>query len=187
MTNDPSEVSDERAELTDAVDGGLAAADDTVVYDLSEWEADQIDTLEWALGREGVASVLRDRELTIRVDDEARVDLLIDHLFDDVGDVELEAVDDEGESDLNAMEALGDLFVAVDRLLHAVDDQILQATFEEATTALEGLPLPFGFEPEVWDRIRMMAGWLVDELDGAEAALIEEHAEALRVLLRQYV
>ena len=131
--------------------------------------------------------MLRDGELTIRVDDEARVDYLIDHLFDEVAGVELDAVDDEGDADLNAMEALGELFVAVDRLGHAVDDQIVRAEFEEAATALDGLPLPFGFEPEVWDRIRMMAGWLVDELDGAEADLIAEHAGALRVLLRQYV
>jgi hypothetical protein len=161
--------------------------DNTVVYDLTDWEPDQVDALEWALGREGITSVLRDGELTIRVEHESRVDYLIDHLFDEVEEVELDAVEDEGESDINAMDVLGDLFVAADRMVRSVDDDIVRAEFEEAAAAIDGLPLPFGFEPQVWDRIQTMTGWLVDELDGADAGVIEEHATSLRDLLRRYV
>jgi hypothetical protein len=160
---------------------------DTVVYDVSDWESEQVDALEWTLGREGITSVLRDGELTVRAEDESRVDLLIDHLFDEVDDVELDAAEDEGESDINAMEALGNLFVAVDRMVRSVDDDVVRAEFEEAAGAIDGLSLPFGFEPQVWDRIQTMTGWLVDELDGADAGVIEEHAESLRNLVRQYV
>jgi hypothetical protein len=159
-----------------------------VVYDLSEWEPDQVDTLEWALGREGVVAFLRDRELTIRDEDEARVDHLIDHLFDAVDAEGMElASDDSGDAGTGDMDALGDLFVAADRLTHRGDDRIVCAEFEEAVEAVAGRSLPYGFEDGVWARITTMASWLVDELDGAGPELIEEHAGKLRDLLRQYV
>jgi hypothetical protein len=172
---------------TGDTDTGDTDTGDTVVYDLSEWEPDQVDTLEWTLGHEGLSGVLRGRELTVRLDHEARVDYLIDHLFDDVAGVELPPVGDDGDADINEMESLGDLFVAVDRLSHAPDDQVVGARFEEAATVVDGLPLPYGFEETVWERIRTMAAWLVDELDGAGPELVEEHAGKLRDLLRQYV
>jgi hypothetical protein len=163
--------------------------DGTVVYDLSEWEAGQVDTLEWALGREGVSAFLRDRELTVREEDEARVDHLIDHLFDDTeaADLTTDDTEDGGDTGLDDMEALGDLFVAADRLTHRGDDPVVGAGFEEAVEALGGRPVPYGFEPGVWVRITTMSSWLVDELDGATPELIEEHAGKLRDLLRQYV
>jgi hypothetical protein len=189
--DDPVDIDepDEADEIGDADDADESVEDtgDTVVYDLSEWEPDQVDTLEWALGRDGVRAVLRDRELTVRLDQEARVDHLIDHLFDDVSGVELAPVVDEGDADIGEMESLGELFVAADRLAHDADGQVVRAQFEEAATVVDGLPLPYGFEATVWERIRTMAAWLVDELDGAEPELVEEHARALRDLLRQYV
>jgi hypothetical protein len=176
------------ADEVDAQDDTEADDDtDTVVYDLSEWEPDQVDTLEWALGRDGLPGVLRDRELTIRLEHEARVDYLIDHLFDDVAGVELPPAVDEGDTDINEMETLGDLFVAADRLAHDAEDQVVRARFEEVATVVDGLPLPYGFEVTVWERIRTMTAWLVDELDGAGPDLVEEHAGTLRNLLRQYV
>ena len=186
--DDPVDIDepDEADEIGDA-DESVEDTGDTVVYDLSEWEPDQVDTLEWALGRDGVRAVLRDRELTVRLDQEARVDHLIDHLFDDVSGVELAPVVDEGDADIGEMESLGELFVAADRLAHDADGQVVRAQFEEAATVVDGLPLPYGFEATVWERIRTMAAWLVDELDGAEPELVEEHARALRDLLRQYV
>ena len=188
MTEEPTTEDDaEIADDIDADDDVDDASGDTVVYDLSEWEPDQVDTLEWALGRDGVPAVLRDRELTVRLDQEARVDHLIDHLFDDVSGVELAPVVDEGDADIGEMESLGELFVAADRLAHDAEGQVVRAQFEEAATVVDGLPLPYGFEVTVWERIRIMAAWLVDELDGAEPELVEEHARTLRDLLRQYV
>jgi hypothetical protein len=186
--DDPVDIDepDEADEIGDA-DESVDDTGDTVVYDLSEWEPDQVDTLEWALGRDGVRAVLRDRELTVRLDQEARVDHLIDHLFDDVSGVELAPVVDEGDADIGEMESLGELFVAADRLAHYADGQVVRAQFEEAATVVDGLPLPYGFEATVWERIRTMAAWLVDELDGAGPELVEEHAGRLRDLLRQYV
>ena len=186
--DDPVDIdeADEADEIGDA-DESVDDTGDTVVYDLSEWEPDQVDTLEWALGRDGVRGVLRDRELTVRLDQEARVDHLIDHLFDDVSGVELAPVVDEGDADIGEMESLGELFVAADRLAHDAEGQVVRAQFEEAATVVDGLPLPYGFEATVWERIRTMAAWLVDELDGAEPELVEEHARTLRDLLRQFV
>ena len=185
---DDADIDDVADDIDDeAVTGDTVDTVDTVVYDLSEWEPDQVDTLEWALGRDGVRAVLRDRELTVRLDQEARVDHLIDHLFDDVSGVELAPVVDEGDADIGEMESLGELFVAADRLAHDADGQVVRAQFEEAATVVDGLPLPYGFEATVWERIRTMAAWLVDELDGAEPELVEEHARTLRDLLRQYV
>ena len=186
--DDPVDIDepDEADEIGDA-DESVDDTGDTVVYDLSEWEPDQVDTLEWALGRDGVRAVLRDRELTVRLDQEARVDHLIDHLFDDVSGVELAPVVDEGDADIGEMESLGELFVAADRLAHDAEGQVVRAQFEEAATVVDGLPLPYGFEVTVWERIRTMAAWLVDELDGAGPELVEEHARTLRDLLRQFV
>jgi hypothetical protein len=122
----------------------------------------------------------------VREEDEARVDHLIDHLFEDLE--ELEAGDvDRGDADLDEMEALGELFVAADRLVHRADDQVVRAEFELAVEALEGAPVPYGFDDGLWARITTMAAWLVDELDGAGPELIEKHAQKLRDLLRQYV
>jgi hypothetical protein len=165
----------------------LDASDDTVVYDLTEWTPDQIDTLEWALGRDGIPSVLRDGELTVRTEHESRVDHLIDDLFEEVEGLELDAVDDEGDADIDEMEVLGDVFVAVDRLIRAPADDVVQAEFEEAAGALDGLPLPFGFERQVWDRIQALAREVVDALDVAEADVIASRARSLRDLVRQYV
>lgn len=194
MTEDPTTTDaaaddDAEEDVADDADGADESVDtgDTVVYDLSEWEPDQVDTLEWALGRDGVPGVLRGRELTIRLDHEARVDHLIDHLFDDVAGVELAPVVDDGDADIDEMESLGELFVAADRLAHDAEGQVVRAQFEEAATVVDGLPLPYGFEVTVWERIRVMSAWLVDELDGAGPELVEEHARTLRDVLRQYV
>ena len=193
MTDEPtaSDTADTDIDTADEVgvtDPGTDDTDgDTVVYDLGEWEPDQVDTLEWALGREGVPGVLRGRELTIRLEHEARVDYLIDHLFDEVAGVELPPVGDGGDADIGEMETLGELFVAADRLGHDADDQVVRARFEEVALVVDGLPLPYGFEVAVWERIRTMAAWLVDELDGAGPELVEEHARTLRDLLRHYV
>jgi len=189
MTEEPTDDNDD-AEIEDGDDADVGESvdtGDTVVYDLSEWEPDQVDTLEWALGRDGVPGVLRGRELTVRFEHEARVDHLIDHLFDDVAGVELAPVVDDGDADIGEMESLGELFVAVDRLAHDAEGQVIRAQFEEAATVVDGLPLPYGFEATVWERIRIMAAWLVDELDGAAPELVEEHARALRDVLRQFV
>jgi hypothetical protein len=186
----------------DATDTGEESVDNTVVYDLSEWEPDQVDTLEWALGREGVRAILRDDELTIRAEDEARVDHLIDQLFDTDDTDDTEDTDDTGDTDdrdnrgdtdnrgdagLDDMDAIGDLFVAADRLTHRGDDPVVGAEFEEAVAALGDRPVPYGFETAVWVRITTMSSWLVDELDGSAPELIEEHAGKLRDLLRNYV
>jgi hypothetical protein len=190
MPEEPTAADDDTAadaDTDDTNDDGTAAVDDTVVYDLSEWDPDQVDTLEWALGRQGLPGVLRDRELTVRLEHEARVDYLIDHLFDDLAGVELSPVVDGGDADIDEMETLGELFVASDRLAHDADDLVVRAQFEETATAVDGLPLPYGFEVTVWERIRTMAAWLVDELDGAGPELVEQHARTLRDLLRQYV
>jgi hypothetical protein len=173
---------------------GGESDDGTVVYDLSEWEPEHVDELEWALGREGVSAFLRDRELTVREEDEPRVDRMIEQLFYDTegalepgetGDAGLD--DATGDAGLDDMATLGDLFVAADRLVHRGDDPVVGAEFEEAVDALGGRPIPYGFETAVWARITTMATWLVDELDGATPELIEEHAGQLRDLLRQYV
>jgi len=184
MTEEPTAADDAETEDRDDADVGESVdTGDTVVYDLSEWEPDQVDTLEWALGRDGVPGVLRGRELTVRFEHEARVD----HLFDDVTGVELAPVVDDGDADIGEMESLGELFVAADRLAHDAEGQVIRAQFEEAATVVDGLPLPYGFEATVWERIRIMTAWLVDELDGAAPELVEEHARALRDVLRQFV
>jgi hypothetical protein len=169
--------------------------DDSIVYDLTDWDDDQVDLWEWQLGREGVPCRVEDRQLVVHGDDEGRVDHIIENLVDggdepeddDEPDGDDAPEDDDELGDTGDIEALGDLFVAADRLMTA-DDGVTRGALQEAAARNDGLGLPYGFELHVWERIRVMAMWLSDELDGgADDLLVADHAKALRDLLRQYV
>jgi hypothetical protein len=171
-------------------DPAAQAGDDdyTIAYDLSEWEDEDVDTLEWALGREGVRNVIRGRELVVRVEDEGRVDAIIARLGTDEAELELAPAPDEGDVDLGQMEALGELYVIADRLVHQPDDPGVRGDFELAADTVDLMELPYGFEPLVWARIRAEANALTDRFDaGEDAALIGQAAARLRELLRHYV
>jgi hypothetical protein len=97
--------------------------------------------------------------------------------------------DGDGGSGLEAQEALSDLFVAADRLHHHARDHEGVLGLVAATGAVEGLPVPFGFAPAVWDDIVTRATALRAALDddGLDDEGIEEDAARLRAVLRDLV
>ena len=142
-----------------------------VAFDVSEW--DPSDRVQLGL-------ILTERNVPWRWDpgpllvaqrfDEAVVEELLDELGYDDEDDEGEGDDGEGswedfegeEADEEAVGAMGDLFVAADRLVrNPVDgDQIAEVgRLREIVTASAA---PFGIEPQVWNRLGALAAAVTD-------------------------
>jgi hypothetical protein len=101
--------------------------------------------------------------------------------------------DDDGvggeEDALETNDILSDLFVACDRLQHNPEDADGVLGAVSAAERLAGRPLPYGYEPRVWESLLHEAAALKDALEGDEAGDEElaEQAKALRNRLRDYV
>jgi hypothetical protein len=126
-------------------------------------------------------------DLVVFATDEARVDELIDAV--DHPD-QLEAVDD-GAHALDAVETLGALFVAADRLKNDPTDSEGTIAAADAARAMAEMPLPFGFAPPLWDELVERAGELRRLLE-TEAEVVDDDAVVdvatrLRSALRPYV
>jgi hypothetical protein len=96
--------------------------------------------------------------------------------------------DDEGDGGERAQAAMGDLFVAADRLMQRPDDgRVAEALVTAATVVRESRP-PYGFEPVGWLQIRELAAAVVEALesDGDDVAVARE-ARTLRAALRPYI
>jgi hypothetical protein len=93
--------------------------------------------------------------------------------------------DDPGEA---AHQAMGDLFVAADRLMHEPSDLGIGAEVTELAGTVAATPPPFGIEPAVWDRVGELAATVVADLDdGAADDVVVNDARTLRDALRPYV
>ncbi|HEV3400556.1 MAG TPA: hypothetical protein VG078_01950 [Acidimicrobiales bacterium] len=104
------------------------------------------------------------------------------------GDVELE-VDEGSEADDDvAHAAMGDLFVAADRLMHEPDDDLVAAELGAAAALVDDSPPPYGIDPELWDRVReLAAAVLADLAEGADEEAVARDARVLRDVLRPWV
>ena len=94
--------------------------------------------------------------LVVAEEDEERVLAIVDEVLD--------GPDDETDG-LAAVEAMGALFVAVDRLMHGPTDPGLIADYHGAALAMEGLSVPYGFTTADWSS-------LVDEAAALDARLV---------------
>ena len=153
--------------------------------------------LNGALDEAGIGHVWEAADLVVSADDEAAVDALVDE-FDDAEPLDDDEDDDEEDDDDDARpsaedeeaaaKAMGDLFVAADRLAKSPLDEGLADDFTAVADDIAELPPPFGIDPSLWVQVGELAGSLVEELDEAsEADVIESDARMLRELLRKYV
>ncbi len=160
-----------------------------LIYELEDWDESEITRLAEALDTLEIPYELDVAgNLVVLEDDEERVETLLESIEypdalkpDSDGDDHIDGVD--------VADVLGELFVAVDRLKnHARDHEGVLGLVRAADTIAE-IPVPFGFAPAVWTDIlgqaeRLRAGIENDEQTDEE---IEEHAEELRSVLRNYV
>ena len=71
---------------------------------------------------------------------------------EDVADDD-EDVDDGEDDGLAAQDAMSELFVAADRLMHDPDDHEGVLRLTDAAGVVEAMALPYGFAPGVWNEI----------------------------------
>jgi hypothetical protein len=172
------------------IDDALLDEDaEQVVYDLQDWDAERRTELDGRLEAEGIAHAFDETgDLVVLADDEDRVDALVDEIeFPD----QLDADQDATPGGLDAVEAVGNLFVATDRLVHDPGDTEGTLAAVDSARAMADMPTPFGFAPPVWTELVGEASTLRALLE-TEAEIVDDeavHAAAskLRAALRPYV
>jgi hypothetical protein len=175
------------------------ADDDQLAYDLSEWPPEDRAIATTQLVELGVPYRWEDYlVLVVPAAVEAEFDALLDEIEENAAGEEPVADADPSEDDVGeddggeaAAGAMGDLFVAADRLQHGVYDAGKVLGFLEAADAvITSLP-PYGIEQAVWERFQDDASDLVAVLDtsteGDDDPDVIEAARALRDSLRPYI
>jgi hypothetical protein len=168
--------------------------DDQLAYDLSEWPPEDRSIATTQLVELGVPYRWEDYlVLVVPAAVEAEFDALLDEIEENAPGEEPVADTDPSEEDGGdeAAGAMGDLFVAADRLQHGVYDAGKVLAFLEAADAvITSLP-PYGIEPAVWEGFQDDASDLVAVLDtsteGDDDPDVIEAARALRDSLRPYI
>jgi hypothetical protein len=183
-------------EVSDAA--GLGEDDTVGAYDLHDWSEEKRDQLTTALESADIPFDWDEEtnDLLVNSDDEERVESIIDaiefpdQLPIDEGEEQAAAAGggEAGGDGLAAQEAMSELFVAADRLMHDPEDHEGVLAAVDAARWAEALPLPFGFMPAVWKDLVGQAKQLRQALEGdADDDEIIDRATNLRNLLRQYV
>ena len=194
-------------EVADAA--GLGDDQGVVGYELGDWPESKRDELTSVLEAAEIAFEWEDEtsDLVVNVDDADRVEAIIDSLeypdqlpvdADDVVGAGAGSGSGEGaeprragggaDDGLAAQEAMSELFVASDRLMHDPEDHEGVLAAVDAARWAEALALPFGFTPAVWNDLVGQAKALRHALEGdADDQEIMDRASTLRSLLRQYV
>ena len=165
------------------------SGEDEVDYDLGEWEVGERSAATTALLEVDIPYRWEpDLVLVVPAVAEEEVDLLLDELEE----VEELGEDDEGavaDGGAEAQEAMGDLFVAADRLQHDPLDDRMAADLLVAAGSVGVSEPPYGIERPVWRRIQELAATLAGDLE-AEAVdedTVSADARALREYLRDLV
>jgi hypothetical protein len=160
-----------------------------LLYELNEWADHERERLTGALRDAGIPFRWEGATTLVVADhDEERVEAVLDEVeFPDAL-----AVEDRppGGEDVEARaELLSELFLAADRLKsNPLDSQgvaMLRDAVEEADAAVP----PYGFDRQVWSVLVERANELVELINDNDTTVedAEEHAQALRDLLRPYV
>jgi hypothetical protein len=162
--------------------------EDEVDYDLGEWQVGERSSATTALVEADIPYRWeQDLVLVVPAVAEAEVDLLLDEL-DEVEELD----EDEEETDLGggaiAQEAMGDLFVAADRLQHDPLDDKMAADLLIAAGTVSASGPPYGIERPVWRQIQGLAATLATNLEeAADEDTVAADARALREYLRDLV
>jgi hypothetical protein len=162
--------------------------EDEVDYDLSDWMVAERSAATAALSEVDIPYRWEpDLVLVVPAVAEEEVDLLLDEL-DEVD--ELDGDEEEGDLDGGAMaqEAMGDLFVAADRLQHDPLDDKMAADFLMAAGTVSASAPPYGIERPVWRQIQGLAATLATDLEeAADEDTVAADARAVREYLRDLV
>jgi len=163
--------------------------EDEVEYDLAEWEVAERTSATAALAEVEIPYRWeQDLVLVVPTVAEAEVDRLLDEL-EEVEELDgAEEGDEELEGDIEAHTAMGDLFVAADRLQHDPTDARMVADALEAELLVADSGPPYGVERPVWRRIQSLASDLAGALEEpADEESVAASARALREYLRDLV
>ena len=160
--------------------------EDEVDYDLGEWQVNERISATTALAEADIPYRWEpDLVLVVPAVAEDEVDLLLDEL-EEVEELE----EEEGAADGGAMaqEAMGDLFVAADRLQHDPLDEKMAADLLMAAGTVSVSAPPYGIERPVWRQIQGLAAALATDLEeAADEETVAADARALREYLRDLV
>ena len=160
--------------------------EDEVDYDLGEWLVVERSAATAALSEVDIPYRWeQDLVLVVPAVAEEEVDLILDEL-EEVEELE----EDEGAVDGGAVaqEAMGDLFVAADRLQHDPLEDKMAADLLMAAGTVSASGPPYGIERPVWRRIQELASTLATDLEeAADEETVAADARALREYLRDLV
>lgn len=165
---------------------GLDDHDDEAGYELDDWPASTRSKLTASLADRGIPARWEPGlTLVVREADADSVDDLLDQLDDEDWPDDDDGDDDDSE---DAHEAMGDLFVVADRLMHEPWDEAIGAELAEVADRVAASPPPFGIEPVAWAQVQELAGIVVGDLDaGASDDVVVTDSRTLRDVLRRYV
>ena len=184
--SDSEVVDDLIDEIEDRMALDLAPGVDPVVYEVGDWPVGLEDRFVEQLIAERVPHMRGYREITIGVDDEERVDALVEEV---TAAWEDERPTDEELDGPDAQDVLSELFVSSDRLLHDASDKGATVRFDDAAGSVATMAVPFGFAESDWATVGDLVAELRSRLGDPEAQDedIEEAATALRSFLRPLV
>jgi hypothetical protein len=157
-----------------------------VVYGVGDWDDLEVDRLVDLITEAGIPYEWDDQgDLMVLEADEERAEEIFDRLEAEQDD----GASPKGSAGLEATEVLSELFVACDRLAKDAEDHEGVLSLVDASKLAGRIPLPFGFDPEVWAEIVAKANALrklfEDDIDDDDE--IRERATGLRTILREYV
>lgn len=172
----------------------LAPGEDEIEYSVADWEPGDRIFLRNALVERGVLWRWEPGPvLVVDERDESVVESVLDDLDAAEGGVppaEDGVVDgDEAavEDDVRAHEAMGDLFVAANRLARTPDSAPLVAEVDRLATFVGRTRAPYGVDPKLWEDVRQLSRGVAEAGQSTDADAVQETAENLRDLLRDYV
>jgi len=157
-----------------------------VIYDVGDWPVGLEDRFIEALIDERIRHQRGYHEVTVGVDDEERVDALVDEV---TAAWEDEQVPEDEQDEPDAQEVLSELFVTADRLQHGPSDKAAVVRFDDAATLVKTMRVPFGFDEATWQPIvdgSVALHDLLAEADSSDEDIVEA-ASDLRGVLRPLV
>ena len=174
--------------LGGADDVELDGDEDQVVYDIADWDAARRAELAAQLEASGIAHGFDDDgDLVVLAADEDRVDEIVDAVENPD---QLEPVPDRAGA-LDAVETVGALFVAADRLKNDPSDSEGTIAAADASRVMASMAPPFGFAPPLWEELVSQATelrrLLETETEVVDDEAVVEAATKLRSALRPYV
>jgi hypothetical protein len=161
-----------------------------IVYDLSEWDQEQVDAAFRMLGGAGIPFHWELFELAVPVAHEPATDEILDRIeypdqLDEEGGTGAEAGADGGE---DAAQLMHELFLHADGVNRSPSGAIARADFVTIAERVHQTSPPYGFNAEWWEQVQLTAALLRrDILDDESPQWLSQRAAELRDALRPYV